>query len=113
MLVSSVAATLDWSAVPQPDMTSSDLVDPRRAAGVSTVVRAPRKPNISGTIGLLDISKPGGSHILDRVQILLQNKFDSVSCKRYMKPMFSRPCPDDLRLKIARYSDWGWWQYTD
>jgi len=101
-----VAATLDWSAVPQPDMTSSDLVDPRRAAGVSTVVRAPRKPNISGTIGLLDISKPGGSHILDRVQILLQNKFDSVSCKRYMKPMFSRPCPDDLRLKIASECDY-------
>ena len=50
-------------------------------------------------VGLLDISKPRGDVVLDRLAELLQA--DGVRVERYRKPTFARPAPVDLRHEIA------------
>ena len=56
------------------------------------------------TAGLLDISKPGGSALFDRLSLTLKAR--GVACvRRYTKPTFSRPCPSKLRAKIASECD--------
>jgi hypothetical protein len=51
------------------------------------------------TVGLLDISKPRGDVVLDRLAELLGN--DGASIRRYRKPTFARTAPVDLRHEIA------------
>lgn len=60
----------------------------------------PRTGDISGVIGLLDISKPRGNVLLDELERLLTTRFPGVAINRYAKPTFAKPCPSDLRLKI-------------
>ena len=60
----------------------------------------PRTGDISGTIGLLDISKPRGNVLLDELERLLAARYPGVETRRYAKPTFAKPCPSDLRLKI-------------
>jgi hypothetical protein len=55
---------------------------------------------ISGAIGLLDISKPRGSVLLDELERLLSERLPEVKINRYRKPTFAKPCPDDLRRTI-------------
>ena len=59
-----------------------------------------RTGNITGVIGLLDISKPRGNVLLDELQRLLADRYPQVAIKRYAKPTFAKPCPPDLRLQI-------------
>jgi hypothetical protein len=60
--------------------------EPRRAAL--------RLDTLSGkTIGLLDISKPGGSYFLDHVERLLKDRFGVTQVVRAMKPTFTKPAP--------------------
>ena len=56
------------------------------------------------TIGLLDISKPGGSVFLDRLENLLKERYKVGRVIREMKPTFSRPAPGEVidRLVAAR-----------
>ena len=61
----------------------------------------PRTGTITGTIGLLDIRKPRGNVLLDEMETLLAKRFPALTVKRYEKPTFTKPCPGDLRLKIA------------
>ena len=61
----------------------------------------PRTGRISGVIGLLDIRKPRGNVLLDELETLLSTRFPEATVKRYEKPTFTKPCPGDLRLKIA------------
>ena len=61
----------------------------------------PRTGRISGVIGLLDIRKPRGNVLLDEMERLLAARFPDASVRRYEKPTFTKPCPGDLRLKIA------------
>lgn len=59
---------------------------PRRAA--------PRLDTLEGkTIGLLDISKPGGNYFLDHVERLLKEQFGVANVVRTMKPTFTKPAP--------------------
>jgi hypothetical protein len=59
--------------------------------------RAPRLDTLSGkTVGLLDISKPGGSIFLDRLERLLKERFDVRAVVRAAKPTFTRPAPDEV-----------------
>ena len=51
------------------------------------------------TVGLLDISKPRGNVLLDRLEARLVE--DGVTVRRYAKPTFSKPAPVDLRHEIA------------
>ncbi len=64
----------------------------------------PRPGSLAGlTVGLLDISKPRGDVLLDRLEHLLQA--DGVRTVRYRKPTFARPAPVDLRHEIATHCE--------
>jgi hypothetical protein len=71
--------------------------EPRRAA--------PKLATLQGkTIGLLDISKPGGSYFLDHVERLLKTQYGVAEVVRAMKPTFTKPAPNEVieRLVNAR-----------
>jgi hypothetical protein len=58
---------------------------------------APRLDSLAGkTIGLLDISKWGGSHFLDRLEQLLTERHGVARVVRVTKPTFTKPAPDDV-----------------
>ena len=60
----------------------------------------PRPASLRGrTVGLLDISKPRGDVVLDRLEELLAA--DGAVVRRYRKPTFARTAPVDLRHEIA------------
>jgi hypothetical protein len=60
----------------------------------------PRPESLDGrTVGLLDISKPRGDVVLDRLAELLAR--DGARVLRYRKPTFARPAPVDLRHEIS------------
>ncbi len=61
-----------------------------------------RPEHITGTVGLLDISKPRGNVMLDRMEELLSERLPNVELKRYRKPTFAKPAPEDLRRKITK-----------
>jgi hypothetical protein len=60
----------------------------------------PRSGDVTGVIGLLDISKPRGNVLLDELQALLAANYPKVEIRRYAKPTFTKPCPPDLRQQI-------------
>ena len=59
---------------------------------------APRLPTLAGkTIALLDISKPGGSVFLDRLERILLERYARLSrVIREMKPTFAKPAPEAM-----------------
>jgi len=82
------------------------LVDPRGNCSMSKLIPASRLSNSKErVVGLMDISKPGGSWFLDRVGKLLVARGEAREVRRYAKPTFSRPCPDALRRTIASECD--------
>jgi len=52
------------------------------------------------TVGLLDISKPRGNVFLDHLESLLVAR--GLTVRRYRKPTFTKPAPDELRGQIAQ-----------
>ncbi len=60
-----------------------------------------RPEHVTGAVGLLDISKPRGNVLLDRLEERLAERLPNVELKRYRKPTFAKPAPDDLRRQIA------------
>ena len=60
-----------------------------------------RPESITGTVGFLDISKPRGNILIDQLELRLGQRLPNVTFKRYAKPTFTKPAPDDLRKKIA------------
>ena len=63
---------------------------------------APRLASLAGkTIGLLDISKPGGSVFLDHLEHLLKLRYGVASVVRAIKPTFTKPAPDAVIEKLA------------
>lgn len=65
----------------------------------------PRPGKLTGSVALLDISKPRGNVLLDRLQGLLQERAPGIRVNRYAKPTFAKPAPADLRAKIAQEND--------
>lgn len=61
----------------------------------------PRPEALTGTIGLLDISKPRGNLLIDQLELRLRDRLPGVTINRYSKPTFTKPAPEDLRKKIA------------
>ncbi|MCA1553136.1 MAG: hypothetical protein LC737_02030 [Chloroflexi bacterium] len=61
---------------------------------------APRPQTLSGTVALLDISKPRGNVLMDQLAARLSEMLPSVRFARYSKPTYTKPAPDDLRRKI-------------
>ena len=79
------------------------LVNPLDETPRAHSTPAARLPNLTGkTIGLLDISKPGGSIFLDHLEQLLRTSFGVTNVVRAMKPTFSKPAPDSV---IAKFID--------
>ena len=52
-------------------------------------------------IGLLDISKPGGSIFLDHLERMLKDRYGVASVFRATKPTFTKPAPDSLIEKLV------------
>lgn len=86
-------------------MNDDEFLDPTDAAAIPRK-SAPRLPSLEGkTIILLDISKPKGNHLLDRVEELLRERARPKAIVRKRKPTYARPAPDDLRREILQDSD--------
>jgi len=65
----------------------------------------PRPVEITGKVALLDISKPRGSVLLDRLEARLAERMPGVLLQRYKKPTFAKPAPEPLRQEILRNND--------
>lgn len=65
----------------------------------------PRPGALSGTVGLLDIAKPRGNVLLDRLEELLAERAPGITVKRYTKPTFTKPAPEALKRSIAEEAD--------
>jgi hypothetical protein len=70
------------------------LINPMSETPVKVSPPPERLPTLHGkTVGLLDISKAGGSLFLDRLESLLRERFQVASVVRVMKPTFAKPAP--------------------
>lgn len=81
------------------------ILDPTDERVPVTRQLAPRSGTITGRLALLDIAKPKGNHLLDRLQALLTERHPQVEVTRYSKPTFTKPAPDALRAKIREEND--------
>ena len=87
-------------------MTTGNLtiLDPTAERVASEREALPRPATLDGrTIGLLDISKPGGRVFLDRLESRLAA--DGAKVRRFAKPTFTKPAPADLRYEISTKCD--------
>jgi hypothetical protein len=81
------------------------LVNPMNEQIPAAVAAPPRLDGLEGrTIALLDISKPGGSVFLDRIEKLLKERYKVASVIREMKPTFAKPAPAEVIERI-RHAD--------
>ena len=77
------------------------LVNPMNEIAPAGAEAAPRLGSLTGrTIALLDISKPGGNVFLDRIEMLLKERYGVASVIREMKPTFAKPAPVGVIEKI-------------
>ncbi len=65
----------------------------------------PRPAEITGRLAFLDISKPRGNVLIDRLEEVLGERLPGVTLQRYAKPTFTKPAPDDLRRQIQAEND--------
>ena len=80
------------------------LVSPMNEAVAAARLAAPRLDTLAGkTVALLDISKPGGSIFLDRIEHLLREEYHAGRVLRLRKPTFAKLAPqavlDEIRLE--------------
>jgi hypothetical protein len=66
---------------------------------------AARSGTVAGRVAILDIAKPRGDVLIDRLAEHLQDRLPGVEIRRYRKPTFTKPAPDELRRRIAEESD--------
>jgi hypothetical protein len=69
--------------------------------GSETIPQAGKPParlaSLAGTrIGLLDISKPGGSFFLDRLETILRENYGVTEVIRARKPTFAKNAPAQI-----------------
>ena len=78
------------------------LVNPLDERAEQAGAPAPRLDGLEGsTLALLDISKPGGSHFLDRLEELLTSRYGVARVVRETKPTYTKPAPASLLDRIA------------
>ena len=65
----------------------------------------PRPEAITGNVALLDIGKPRGNVLLDRLEQRLAERLPGVTVNRYAKPTFTKPAPEALRQDIKAGND--------
>lgn len=66
---------------------------------------SPRLDALQGRLALLDIAKPRGNVLIDRLEELLNERFPALEVNRYTKPTFTKPAPDSLRNEIRAEND--------
>lgn len=66
---------------------------------------SPRPETITGNVALLDISKPKGNVLIDRLEEVLAERLPDVTFNRYAKPTFTKPAPEALRRQIQGAND--------
>jgi hypothetical protein len=72
---------------------------------VTAALPPPRLATLAGkTVALLDISKPGGSIFLDRLEELLRERAGVARVVRHAKPTFTRPAPEPV-IEALRGAD--------
>ena len=81
------------------------ILDPTDERVPVTRQLTPRPGRLSGTVALLDISKPRGNVLLDRLEQRIVERAPGVIVKRYAKPTFAKPAPDALRREIVAEAD--------
>jgi len=86
-------------------MSNLEIIDPTAELEPIKRALAQRPGKISGTVALLDIRKARGDVLLDRLAMRLGERLPGVALKRYTKPTFTKPAPDELRRQIAKESD--------
>lgn len=82
---------------------STILINPFNESHQELRKAAPKLSSLAGkTIGLLDISKPGGSFFLDQLERLLKDRFDVKEVVRVTKPTFTKPAPDAVMEQLLQ-----------
>ena len=64
-----------------------------------------RPEAISGTVALLDISKPRGDVLLNQLEVRLRERLPEVDVLCYSKPTFTKPAPESLKQELAKEAD--------
>lgn len=73
------------------------IVHPGNESVPRAATPPPRLKSLAGkTIGLLDISKPGGSFFLDRLEEILRTRYGAAQVLRARKPTFSKNAPQQI-----------------
>ena len=73
---------------------SVTLVHPGNDSKPQAAPPPPRLASLKGKkVGLLDISKPGGSFFLDRLEELLRTRYEVAEVVRAKKPTFAKVAP--------------------
>lgn len=81
------------------------ILDPTDERTPVTRQITPRTGEITGRLALLDISKPRGNVLLNRLESLLSERLPGVHIQRYAKPTFTKPAPLTLRQAILQDND--------
>ena len=81
------------------------IVDPTDERVPIKRTLAERSGQIRGRVAMLDIAKPRGDVLMNRLAEHLGKRLPAVEIKRYRKPTFTKPAPEDLRRRIAEESD--------
>jgi hypothetical protein len=77
------------------------LINPMNETPVGAANPPVRLQGLKGrSIGLLDISKPGGSIFLDRLESLLKERYAVANVVRASKPTFTKPAPQGVIEKL-------------
>ena len=77
------------------------LVNPMNETPARASMPPARLRGLKGkTVGLMDISKPGGSFFLDRLEHLLRKEFQVENVVRISKPTFAKPAPQEVIQKL-------------
>ena len=77
------------------------LVSPMHEREERAASPAARLDRMDGkTVALLDISKPGGSVFLDRMEQILRDRHGVASIIRVAKPTFAKPAPEDVMAAV-------------
>lgn len=65
----------------------------------------PRPEAITGTVGLLDISKARGDVFLDRMEQLFHQRLPGVRVLRFAKPTMAKPAPVEVQRAMLKDCD--------
>ncbi len=86
-------------------VTSMIIMDPTDERVPIARSLSARPSRITGTVGIVDISKPRGDVFLDRLAARLAERHPDIAVRRYRKPTFAKPAPPDLHRTIASECD--------